>query len=598
VLSGLALLAATVLVPMSAPAPAYASVGISQHKGFDACSAPSPAQMQGFWNNTPFWNIGIYIGGALRACGQPNLTSSWLQQEGPTGVGWHFLPIWVGPQAPCSGFRTTFSGDPATAYQQGRNEALSAYNAAVGLGMDAQNAPLIYDLEAFDSSNAGCVAATQRFIQGWVDQLHVPVAQLAGVYGSSCSSALSAFASLNPAPDFIWGANWNNNPSTTDLPCVSSGAWVNHQRHKQYAGGHDETWNGVTLNIDSDCSDGPVYPAPDNLGGTDGCAPGAAAGPVNGGTVTDAAQVAPQFGWALRGGRLLVTADNGKTWRDVTAPGLTGTVRTAFFQDARNGWMASAASGTINVARTGDGGYTWHTTTLHTSAGVASLRLSFGSSQVGGVLVQHVSSSNFSLADFYATRDGGATWRTSPAPAAGSITIAASGQTWLAGGVDGSQLYASGDLGAHWTDATPHTGATTTAVGLPAGGIQPVTTVKGSHSELDFVSGGRQTGGVALAEPLGQGAMPAIASANGNFVVVDPAGGHLYRTDRNGTVVASVQPHGLPSGVTSVSFADAKLGWAVATASGCLAGKQRCGTVTTLLATTDGGQSWQQILGS
>ncbi len=41
-------------------------------------------------------------------------------------------------------------------------------------------------------------------------------------------------------------------------PCLSDTLWSNHQRLRQYAGGHDETWGGVTLNIDSDVMDGIV----------------------------------------------------------------------------------------------------------------------------------------------------------------------------------------------------------------------------------------------------------------------------------------------------------------------------------------------------
>ena len=34
--------------------------------------------------------------------------------------------------------------------------------------------------------------------------------------------------------------------------------WANHQRGKQYRGDHDETYGGVTINIDSDRFDAPV----------------------------------------------------------------------------------------------------------------------------------------------------------------------------------------------------------------------------------------------------------------------------------------------------------------------------------------------------
>ena len=43
---------------------------------------------------------------------------------------------------------------------------------------------------------------------------------------------------------------------TTSDPYVPSGDWANHQRLHQYSGGHNETYGGVTLNIDGDYLDG------------------------------------------------------------------------------------------------------------------------------------------------------------------------------------------------------------------------------------------------------------------------------------------------------------------------------------------------------
>lgn len=250
---------------------ALASYGISQHLGFDTC-APSISAMSAFWNNTPYWNFGLYIGGSDLGCSKPS--ASWVGQV--RAMGYQFMPLWVGPQPPCSSQPVHFSSDLATAYNQGRNEALAAYNSAVGLGLtDTTNMPIIYDLENFNTGNSGCLNATKRFLQGWVDQMHVAPAQKAGVYGSVCASGLQSYASLSPPPDFITGADWNGNPSTKDLAAggcgVGSGYWVYHQRHKQFVGDTSETWNGVTLNIDRDCSDAPVYPGPDQLSTAQGC---------------------------------------------------------------------------------------------------------------------------------------------------------------------------------------------------------------------------------------------------------------------------------------------------------------------------------------
>ena len=493
-----------------APGPALAASSISQFPGVDACDAPSLAQMQGFWDNTPYYNMGIYIGGSLRACGQANLTASWLQQAGPSGMGWHFMPIWVGPQAPCTSFSQTFSSDPATAYQQGRSEAISAYETARNLGMDTPGMPITYDLEYFDSTNAGCLAAAEQFIQGWVDQLHTPDAQLAGLYTTSCS--LPGFAGLATPPDFVWGASWDGDASVQDMPCVPAGDWIYSQRHKQYQGGHDETWNGVTLNVDSDCSDGPVYPAGDELGSSPCTAAPAA-------PVLDAARLTPRRGWVLTPRSLLLTSDGGRSFRPVAPPVPAGSQRAAFFLDPRHGWVASCQGGLITVARTADGGRTWRVARLPAGgprmAPVGSLRLSFGSQATGGLLVQRVSSSNFSLATLYVSTDGGASWHPRKAPGAGPFTVRADGTITLDGGPGPGTPYRSSDLGTHWARAP-----------RPAHGLRRPTA---------------------------------------------------------------------PAGSSRVSYASRAAGWALAVTHWCSAKRGPCTTTWSLLATGNGGRSWDVL---
>lgn len=246
-------------------APAYAlpgGSGTSESKGFDSCQDPTAGQMQAFWNGTPYWWLGTYIGGISMGCSQPNLSSGWLNTV--NGQGWGFEFIWVGPQAPGTGFAHQFSTNPSTAYQQGKNEAASAWvtlTSTLGVTNGATNTALVYDLDAV---NTAYQSAVNSFIAGWIYQLHLAPAQLAGVYGSVCGSNLNALAGLSPPPDFIWGAWYNGNPSTSNLNgggCgVANGNWVYHQRLKQYTNTHNETWNGVTLSIDNDCANGPVDP--------------------------------------------------------------------------------------------------------------------------------------------------------------------------------------------------------------------------------------------------------------------------------------------------------------------------------------------------
>lgn len=252
------------------PAHAYPGGGAAFNgKGFDTCAAPSTAQMQSWWTSTPWSFVGIYVGGNTRACSQPNLTATWMNTTNTQG--WRHQMIWVGPQAPCTTFANRISLDTATAYQQGKTEADSAYTALINLGItnSAAGTPIVYDMEGYPNDTA-CRAAVKSFMLGWTDQLAVAPAQVAGVYGSACNSYLSDLATIARPPAYIWAANWDLNPSTATLSCVSGATFANHQRLKQYQGDHNETWGGVTLNIDSNCANGPMAPT-GGLNGTSVC---------------------------------------------------------------------------------------------------------------------------------------------------------------------------------------------------------------------------------------------------------------------------------------------------------------------------------------
>ena len=256
VAAGLACALVTVGLQVAVTPSAGALTVTTTQLGLDACNAPTPSQMQAFWNGTPYWWFNIYLGGSMRACANSNLNAAWISQI--RGMGWKLLPTWVGPQAPCSGYSSRFSYDLGTAYNQGYNEAAAAYSAILNLQMSSDT-PIAYDLEAFNTGNASCVNAAKSFVDGWTHYLAVPPRQVSGVYGSVCASSLNSYASIPRPPDFIWGAYYNGNPDTGDMACVNSGYWIYSQRHKQYRGGHNETYNGVTLNVDNDSSNGPVY---------------------------------------------------------------------------------------------------------------------------------------------------------------------------------------------------------------------------------------------------------------------------------------------------------------------------------------------------
>ena len=258
-----------VLPAWQAPATHAASLQKLSGYGADSCTAPSLSQMRAFWNNTPFSYWGIYIGGSDRGCAQPNLTTSWVNSV--IAMGWDLLPIWIGRQNPCTaGQASYFSRNTTTAYTQGKAEAHAAYEAWIKL-QNNPSVPIDLDLEAPATDTVTCRAATKAFVEGWVEQLHVAPAQTAGVYTSTCAGYLSDFAQIKHAPDFADGAQWDGNPSTGSFTCVSSTFWVYVQRHKQYLGAHNQTENGVTLNIDSRCAYGPVYGAATQVSSSSPC---------------------------------------------------------------------------------------------------------------------------------------------------------------------------------------------------------------------------------------------------------------------------------------------------------------------------------------
>jgi hypothetical protein len=65
-------------------------------------------------------------------------------------------------------------------------------------------------------------------------------------------------------PDDIWAASWyqpyeyDPYASVFGVLCLSDDLWANHQRIRQYAGDHTETWGGQAHGIDSNIADGEV----------------------------------------------------------------------------------------------------------------------------------------------------------------------------------------------------------------------------------------------------------------------------------------------------------------------------------------------------
>ncbi len=242
------------LAPASSDGSASASViapGTFTGRGFDACTAPSSGAMQAWLASSPYRAVGVYVGGINRACMQPNLTASWVSSQ--TSQGWTLIPIYVGLQAPCTGFTRRI--DPASAASQGRAAADDAAVDAGSLGMGAGSVVYL-DMEAYPADTA-CREAVLTFLSNWSTRLH-ELGYLSGVY-SSVNSGIRDLVSVYDSttfvrPDHVWFARWDGVATVSDS-VIPAGDWANHQRLKQYQGDHDETYGNVTINIDNDFLD-------------------------------------------------------------------------------------------------------------------------------------------------------------------------------------------------------------------------------------------------------------------------------------------------------------------------------------------------------
>jgi hypothetical protein len=229
--------------------------GVFSGYAFDACRAPAVSSLQA-WSASPYRAVGIYIGGVNRACKQPNLTPSWVQQA--TGLGWALLPLYVGLQAPCVGQSglAKLSTTGTTAAAQGLAAADDAAAQAQALGLPG-GSPIWFDMEGYHPGNATCTNAVRSFVGAWVGELRAR-GYVPGVYGSAASTVRDVSVLGGSTPDVIWIANWNGVESVFGDPYVSDTLWPSHQRVHQYKGGHKETYGGVTIDIDSNVVDSTV----------------------------------------------------------------------------------------------------------------------------------------------------------------------------------------------------------------------------------------------------------------------------------------------------------------------------------------------------
>jgi photosystem II stability/assembly factor-like uncharacterized protein len=376
-------------------------------------------------------------------------------------------------------------------------------------------------------------------------------------------------------------------------------------------------------------------PAP-TLGSTLSYTPGlrVPVGPIELGSVytaTPLKMMTPLRGWAVGPpgkdrnqvhDAVLVTADGGAHWRNVTPPGFSGwTDRTMYFLDVTHAWVAvtqhvvahpAATPATITVFRTSDGAASWQSATFQLADGSPS-QLDFIDPQHGWMMLQV----NNGVA-IYRTSDGGIHWEpasishyTNPSGTApgvlpmsyafgpntsnqlaceldpfSGIVFRDTSTGWAAGRCRGpapsAYVYVTHDAGSTWQpqplDQLPET------PGCPCnvGASEPVFT-----SSQDGTFAMSIDTEISKCQPQNGGTACSVQSIPGTVL--------LYATHDGGKTWVS---HGLP-GVAAFgaepSFIDARTGWygaSILKAAPSFPGET---TFDKLYVTHDGGSNWSAV---
>jgi photosystem II stability/assembly factor-like uncharacterized protein len=322
--------------------------------------------------------------------------------------------------------------------------------------------------------------------------------------------------------------------------------------------------------------------------------------------VQEAQLLSTEQGWVLRPDAIFFTTDAGDRWQRIPLPNAENGIHAAAVVDTERAWVATVIPSGIQVDHTDDAGATWGQVVLKPVGEPGALSLAFDGN-VGGLLVTHVTSSNFSSAELFSTADG-LTWNRHDAPVAGAFTLVRPTTFLLAGGARGDELWRSSDLGQTWSrlslvppPASPHT-VEAPQMTSPSAGILPVTVGGDAETSVFFYStedGGRtwnRSGVIKVSAGTGNGVgLPVATFGEGMWSVMTPSGEHLYVTVDGGKTFRATEATGLPEGIAEIDFADANLGWARTETVSCAPGKIDCSTSTGLYETTNGGASWSQL---
>jgi len=298
-------------------------------------------------------------------------------------------------------------------------------------------------------------------------------------------------------------------------------------------------------------------------------------------------------GWVLTDHELLVTGDGGATWSDVTPPRRLDGLTTAFFLDARRGWLTgvdSSSRARLLALDTSDAGGSWRELVVEASAlgegsSYASADVQFTDADHGWLLGRRATSAAFSVGELLRTVDGGLTWERVPRPPAAGRFVFVDAHRGFMLGPGEDRLYATEDGALSWKRLRlpAATQGESALYDLPTfdgsnDGVIAVTVHGAKPRVATFVTsdGGRTwRPDAALSlrdQPVDERVVPVILG--GRLEVLGGTGTVTLAPLSTARSLALREELSTPS-VRALSFADETHGWALLAEGACQAGECR-----------------------
>lgn len=220
---------------------------------FDACRAPRQRVMDRWLTRSPFVGVGIYLGGIHRACEQKHLSTRWVQRQ--VTNGWKLLPLWVGPQAACTGYDHRIDPRPGAeqrypaARADGARNARGAASVARQLGI-APGELIFFDIEPFPTDRRSCTGSALAFLEAWTTELHRQ-GYRSGVY-SHVSAGIKLLARTGEGytrPDAVWYA-WIDRANKRPADHISDPGFMRTHRVHQFVLDQRVRFGGIAMDID------------------------------------------------------------------------------------------------------------------------------------------------------------------------------------------------------------------------------------------------------------------------------------------------------------------------------------------------------------